>query len=130
VGASGKRDVLEKAFKAAKPGQVTVIEEGAATTLGPIGLPMFTGSANALDLAARRDIPGTPFEVVAIGTVRPFMETLAGAQKTALFMLGGLLLAGLVFTLLISAGGAADEEDDAPPLPKKAQVSTISEPKT
>jgi len=130
VGAAGKKDVLEKAYKAAKPGQTSVIEEGAATSLGPIGLPMFTGGANALDIAARRDIPGTPFEVVAIGTVRPFMETLAGAQKTALFMLVGLLAAGLVFSLLVSAGGAADEEDDAPPLPKKAPVSTVAEPKT
>ncbi len=129
VGASGKKDVLEKAFKAAKPGQTTVVEQGGATALGPLQLPMFTGNANALDIAARRDIPGTPFEVVALGTVRPFMETLAGAQKMALFMLGGLLLAGLVFTLLISSG-AAEEEDDAPPLPKKAPVTLPPEPKT
>ncbi|MBL8957916.1 MAG: hypothetical protein JNK82_44485 [Myxococcaceae bacterium] len=130
AGASGKKDALEKAFKAAKPGQTTVVEQGPAVMLGPVPLPLFTGNANALEIAARRDIPGTPFEVVALGTVRPFMETLANTQKMALFMLGGLLLAGLVFTLLISSGASEEDEDDAPPLPKKAPVSVAPEPKT
>lgn len=122
VGGAGKKDVLEKAFKTAKPGTTTPLESGTVSSLGPLNLPMFTGSANVLDLAARRDIPGAPFEVIAIGTVRPFMETLAGAQKTALFMLVGLLLAGLAFTALISSGASEDEEEEAP-LPQEGAVA-------
>lgn len=122
VGKSGKKESLENAFKQAKPGATATVEQGPVAALGPLQLPMFVGGSNALDVAARRDIPGTPFEVVAVRTVRPFMETLAGAQKTALFMLAGLLLAGIVFTLLVSSGGGVEEEDDDVPAPKKAQV--------
>ncbi len=90
VGGSGKKDVLERAFKEAKPGQTTVIERGTVMALGPLKLPMFTGNANALEVAARRDIPGTPFEVVAIistgykaplhGVARRHAENLAAAD--------------------------------------------------
>jgi hypothetical protein len=120
VGGSGKKDVLDKAFKAAKPGQSAVVAQGAASSFGPFSLPMFVGAANVLEIAARRDIPGTPFEVVAIASARPFMETLASAQKTALFMLLGLLLAGLAFTALMAEGATA--EDDEAPLPQKGVV--------
>jgi hypothetical protein len=122
VGAAGKKDALEKAFKDAKPGQTSVVERGTVSAMGPLKLPMFVGSANALDVAARKDIPGTPFEVVAIASARPFMEALASAQKISLLLLLGLIAAGVVFTLLVSQGGAADEEEEEDAAPKRMSV--------
>jgi hypothetical protein len=125
AGSAGKKDVLEKAFKEAKPGQTAVTERGTVSAMGPVKLPMFTGTANALDVAARRDIPGTPFEVVAIASARPYMESLASAQKISLLLMLGLLAAGIVFTLLVtSGGGAAEDEEDEAPAPRRVSVPT------
>ncbi len=114
VAAGGARkELVDAVLKLAKPGQSMRAEKGAAMDLGPIKLPMLTGGdvlggEATTEMGVRRDVPGTPFEVIAVASVRPAMEALAGYQKTALFMLLGLLIAAAGFTLLI--GGAAAEQ--------------------
>ena len=92
------------------------MQTGFAQELGPVKLPMLTagdamGGAATLEMGVRRDLPGTPFEVLAIASARPAMETLAGYQKTALFMFAGLLAAAIALTLLL--GGSAAAVDSA-----------------
>ena len=117
VASAGTRKALiEEVIKAAKPGQAVAAEKGAALTLGPLKLPMLTasdplGGQATLEIGVRRDIPGTPYEVVAIASARPAMETLGSYQKTALLMFVGLLAAAIAFTLLMGASAAAEEDD-------------------
>jgi hypothetical protein len=128
IGAAGKKEDLDKAFKASKPGQTTPLSEGSVSSLGPIKLPMFVSTG--LEIAARREIPGTPFEVLALGSSRPFMESLAGAQKSALFMIFGLIAAMLALTFL--GGGGVRDEEEAPvraPAPSAPKSATGERPK-
>lgn len=118
IASAGARKALVGDFvRVARPGQAIAAEKGAASTLGPVKLPILTagdpmGGQATLELGVRRDIPGTPYEVIAIASVRPAMETLGAYQKTALLMFAGLLVAAIAFTLLLG-GKAAEEEEEA-----------------
>jgi hypothetical protein len=114
VASAGPRKALvAEVVKSAKPGQAISVEKGSALVLGPAKLPMATagdamGGQATLEIGVRRDIPGTPYEVVAIASTRPAMEALGGYQKTALFIFLGLLAAAIAFSLLL--GGASASE--------------------
>ena len=118
---SGSKAALTDALKALKAGEVGPVSSGTVLALGPLKLPIATGGAPTLELGARRDIPGTPYEVVALASTKPLIEALAGYQKTALMMLAGLLLAALGFTVVMGGGGASEEdEDEERPVQRKA----------
>ncbi len=114
VAAGGPNAALIEQVKA-NPGEVKAVVVGAATELGPLKLPMLTegdlmGGSATLEMGVRRDIPGTPFEVIAVAPARATMDALGGYQKTALFMLVGLLVAAIAFTLLMGGGSSDDDE--------------------
>jgi len=117
---TGSKAALNDALKALKAGATGPVVSGSVSALGPVKLPIAAGSP-ALEIGARRDIPGTPYEVVAIASDRPMIEALAGYQKTALIALAGLLLISLGFTFVMGGGGASEEEeeeDDVQPVRK------------
>lgn len=120
---TGSKAALNDALKALKAGATGPLDTGTVLNLGPLKLPMFVNNP-ALDIGARRDIAGTSYEVIAIASTKPMIEALAGYQKTAWMMFGGLLLAALGFTVLMGSGGASDEddEDDVQPMKKQLQA--------
>ncbi len=111
--AGPRKELVALVAGKASPGQTIRADLGSTMELGPVKLPMVTagdvmGGEAVLEMGVRRDIPGTPFEVIAVSSVRPAMEALAGYQKFALFMLLGLFVAAIAFTLLM--GSAPVEE--------------------
>ncbi|MBI3183369.1 MAG: hypothetical protein HYZ28_14625 [Myxococcales bacterium] len=132
VVASGgpEKAVAERAQKELKPGQVEVVGRGEAMALGPLKLPFYTsrdltGGSAALWVASRQEVRATPFEVVGVASLRPFMQSLADYQRTALFALGGLLGLTLLWTLLMGSGRPRAQLDASaratePELPRAA----------
>ncbi|MBS1150688.1 MAG: hypothetical protein H6Q89_2386, partial [Myxococcaceae bacterium] len=117
-----RKDLVEVVIKQGKPGQTVRLDKGSVMALGPIKLPMLTagdlmGGEATIEMGVRRDIPGTPFEVLAVASVKPAMEALAGYQKTALFMLAGLLIAAIGFSLLMGSPAAEEEAYVGPRVP-------------
>jgi hypothetical protein len=120
--AGSNKAALEHAVKGLKPGAVTAVSEGPVDALGPLALPMMTQSS-AWELGLRRELAGTPFEVIAIASARPALEQLAGYQKFGLLALVGLaLLAGVVALLL----GGHEEEGARMVLPPPVQVPPMA----
>ena len=126
IGGSVKNEQLDSWFKQTKAGQTAVVENGTVMSLGPAKLPLFTGGLPALEVAARKEIAGTPYEVMAVSSTRPFMQALADTQKTAFFMLAGLLVAAIAFSLIINNGSQLDD-DDAPAVvaPRPVEIASI-----
>ncbi len=128
VAASGTKKNLIPLVR--QPGKAMNAEVGPVTELGPLKLPILTasdvmGGASPLEIGIRRDIPGTPFEVVAVASVRPAMTALAGYQKTALFMFAGLLIAAIAFTLLMGSAQADEEAYVGPRAPLPPPIASI-----
>lgn len=111
--------LLEKVEKQAKAGTGTVVERGAAASLGPLQLPMFTsaddrgGGRAPMLIASRQAIEDTPYEFIAITSVQPVMSALGGYQRFAFGVLGGLLVLTLVWTALMGGGGAEERDEEA-----------------
>ena len=129
VAAGGTKKNLITQVK--KPGQATDAEVGSITQLGPVKLPILTagdvmGGSSPLEIGIRRDIPGTPYEVVAVASVRPAMTALAGYQKTALFMFAGLLIAAIAFTLLMGSAQSEEEAYVGPRVPLPPPIASTS----
>lgn len=106
---AGDKPRFERAFKALERGRSGPTEKGGALALGPLSLPLNTQDGQpTLEVGARKDVPGTPYEVIATVSVRPAMQRLAESQKLSIFMFGGLLLLAIGFTIIM--GGEAPQE--------------------
>jgi hypothetical protein len=124
VAVDGDKAGIEGLIKSVKAGVITPVNEGAVEQVGPIALPMM--SSLTQELALRRPITGTPFEVLATVSSADDLIALAGFQKFGLGALIGLLLLSIAVTALIKSG----EEEGAsmvmpPPLPAPPSRSTI-----
>lgn len=120
VALDGDKAVLEAAAKQVKAGAIVPVMEGALETLGPVSLPMM--SSLTQQLALRRPIAGTPYEVLATVSSAEGLIALAGFQKFGLGALAGLFLLSIAVTALLKSG----EEEGAsmvmpPPLPAPPQ---------
>lgn len=114
--ADGDKAVIDAAVGQVKPGPVVKVTEGALETLGPVSLPMMSDLTQ--QLALRRPINGTPYEVLATASSAEGLIALAGFQKFGLGALAGLFLLSIAVTALLRSG---EEEGAAmvmpPPLP-------------
>jgi hypothetical protein len=128
----GDKALLEAAAKQVKPGAIVPVTEGALDTLGPVSLPMM--SELTQQLALRRPIAGTPYEVLATVSSAEGLIALAGFQKFGLGAMTGLFLLSLAVTALLKSG---EEEGAAmvmpalpapPPRPQAKQLETDAVP--
>ena len=102
------------------PGKTAVVRWGSLSSLGPFKFPMFTngdvfGGRAPLWIASRQAVVSTPYEVLGLVTVRPFMQALANYQRLA--FLGFVIILGLslvAVALVGSQGALFDSEDDEP----------------
>lgn len=123
LGAVGGQDkaLLPGALRETPVGKSAAVLRGAAGTLGPFKLPVFTPNGDAaLRMAVRRSLPGQPVEVLALATVEPFMAALADAQRFALSCIAILLLGLAAASVWVarsqpSARRRADEDTVPPP---------------
>lgn len=114
VGGLDKK-ALEGLLKSAKLGEVALLNQGSVSELGPLKFPMGTagdalGGKAALAVGFRRDIAGTPFEVLTISSTRPLMAALGDLQKFSVFALLGLLVLAVGVAFLLNE----QVEDEAP----------------
>ena len=114
VGAAGQerraREGVQGRRSRARP---RVVERGARRGDGPAeAAHVRRHRERARRRRAQATFPARRSRWCAIARARPFMETLASAQKIALFCCSGCIAAGVVFTLLVSQGGAAEEEEE------------------
>lgn len=112
----GDKASIEAQAKSVKQGAVVTVAEGATEQLGPLSLPMMSGLTK--ELALRRPIGGTPYEVLATVSSTDRLVALAGFQKFGLGALVGLFLLSIAVTALLKSG----EEEGAsmvmpPPMP-------------
>lgn len=107
---------LEALAKTLKAGPITPVVEGTLESLGPLALPMMSDLTQ--QLALRRAIAGTPYEVIATVSSSEELVALAGFQKFGLGALVGLFLLSIAVTALLKSG---EEEGAAmvlpPPMP-------------
>ncbi len=123
LGAAGGQDkaLLAGALRETPVGKSAPVLRGAAGTLGPFKLPVFTPNGEAtLRMAVRRSLPGQPVEVLALASLEPFMAALADAQRFALSCIGLLLLGLGVASVWLartqpSTRHRADEDTVPPP---------------
>jgi len=101
------------------PGRTAVVASGALSSIGPFRFPLFTngdvlGGRAPLWVASRQAVLATPYEVMGLVTLKPFMQALAGYQKLAL--LGFVLILGLgILGVVIGRRGTLSEADYGEP---------------
>lgn len=127
VGGVDKK-ALESLLKSGKLGEVMPLNPGSVSELGPVKLPMMTagdtlGGRAPLAVGFRRDLAGTPFEVVTVASTRGLMSALAELQRFALLSLLGLLVVAIGVAVWLSE--RVEEEAPAivaPQLPRPPSV--------
>lgn len=124
VAVDGDKAGVDGLLKSVKAGAITPVREGAVESVGPVSLPMM--SSLTQQLALRRPITGTPFEVLATVSSGEDLVALAGFQKFGLGALIGLALLSIAVTALLKSG---EEEGAAmvmpPPMAVPSSRSTI-----
>ncbi len=119
VAEGGVKGAAAGAEKNIPLGSVGIVERGGSLGLGPIQLPLLTqgdvlGGSAPVAIASRQALQGTPFEVLAVVSLRPAMKGLAEAQQVAVLALAGLLVCSFVFMLLIGSGASAARGEREP----------------
>jgi hypothetical protein len=105
---------LEKVLDSLKEGEsASVVHSGQTQTLGPAKLPLLTsgdfmGGKAPLLVGTRRALEGTSYQVVALAHTK-VMGRLADYQRKAIFGLGALLVASLVWLGLMGSGKGGTE---------------------
>jgi hypothetical protein len=101
------------------PGKTAVARRGSLSSLGPFKFPIFTngdvfGGRAPLWIASRQAVVSTPYEVLGLVTLRPFMQSLANYQRLA--FLGFIIILGLslVVVALVGSRGALFDSNDEP----------------
>lgn len=102
VALDGDKATLEAAVKSVKVGPIVELPAEPVTSVGPLALPMM--SSLTQQLALRRQLSGTPYEVVAIASSAEALVALAGFQKFGLGALVGLLLLSIAVMALLKSG--------------------------
>jgi hypothetical protein len=98
--------------RAVKAGKEEVFERGTVAELWSVKLPIWTqpdtlGLGEApLNVLGRQALPGTPFEVIALVSIKPVMEGLAAYQTRAVFALLGLGGLSLLWLIIMGSGRA------------------------
>ncbi len=127
LGAAGPQKALaDKAFKTLKAtatGGAVTLESGPVESLGPLKLPVLT-SPLPLEMGLRREIVGTPYEVVAVVSSRAAVEGLASFQFAAIAIWAALFLLSIVVGVLLGGEDDGVRMSVPPPLP----VPPISRP--
>jgi hypothetical protein len=104
------------------PGRTAVAHWGSLNSLGPFKFPVATngdplGGRAPLWIASRQAVASTPYEVIGLITVRPFMQALGNYQRLALLgfvVILGLSLVGIaIIGAYIPFFGGEDEEPRA-----------------
>lgn len=113
--AAGSEKVrAEPALKALKVGQVTAIGSSPVRQVGPISLPLFVESS-AQWMGSRQALAGTPFEVLAVVSLREPLEALAAYQLFGILALLGIVLLSVVVGLLIKSEDEGGTRMSLPP---------------
>jgi hypothetical protein len=137
VASGGQQKLVEGAAGTLKASQ-PVVQRGALQTLGPVKLPVLTtgkdylGGQAPLVVGTRRELEGTPYEVIALVSTRPLLGTLADYQRNALMGLAGLLGLSLLWTVLMggsrrqAAAPAAEGRDTPRGAPASAAAPALA----
>jgi hypothetical protein len=116
-GAGSQKPLLDKVLKGLKAGEPGAVDTGALDSMGPVSLPMMVGEGGGvLAVGVRKELKGTPYEVLAVVSTQPFMKALADYQKVSLLMLLGLLVGAIAVGLMLG-GGESQVEDRPLPSP-------------
>ncbi|MDC0709328.1 hypothetical protein POL68_12715 [Stigmatella sp. ncwal1] len=108
VASGGQKALVDSAVTTLKASQ-PVVQRGQIQEMGPVKLPVLTtgkdylGGQTPLLVGTRRELEGTPYEVIALVSTRPLMGTLADYQRSALVGLAGLLGLSLVWAVLMGS---------------------------
>lgn len=115
LGSAGpQKSLADQALKTLKVNTVAALGQGPVHSLGPLNWPMLTAPL-PLETALRREIAGSPYEVVAVVSSRASIAALASFQIYAVSTGGALLLLAIVVLMLLGAGD--DEVHMSVPLP-------------
>ncbi len=127
LGAGGPQKALaDKALKALKPnGTATAIDQGTTEVIGPLKFPLLTAAPLALETGLRREIGGSPYEVVAVVSSRGSVEALATFQVYSVSIFGALALLSLAVLLLLGGG---DDDGVRMSMPPPMPVPPVSRP--
>ncbi len=126
LGAAGPQKALaDKALKTVKANGTQALEQSPVESLGPIKLPMMLASPMALETGIRREITGTPYEVVAVASSRASVEALASFQSYAISILMALSLLSIAVLVLLGSG---DDEGVRMSMPPPLPIPPISRP--
>ena len=126
LGAAGPQKALaEKALKAVKANGTQSLAQSPVESLGPFKLPMMLASPMALETGIRRDITGTPYEVVAVASSRASVEALASFQSYALSILMALSLLSIAVLVLL---GSAEDDGVRMSVPPPLPIPPLSRP--
>ncbi|HSP80040.1 MAG TPA: MXAN_5187 family protein, partial [Myxococcaceae bacterium] len=144
VGAGPQKELAEEALQVVQGGQSgQVVKRGSVGALLaqlPVKLPILTGKADylggqsVLAVGSRRVLEGSPYELIAVASVVPFMRALAEYQQNALYALAGLLGFSLLWMLVMGSGGsaakapAAKQQQEKPKKEKKGRKGQQEEP--
>jgi hypothetical protein len=117
--AGPQRPRAEEIDRNITPGRTAVAHWGTLNSLGPFKFPIATngdpfGGRAPLWIASRQAVASTPYEVIGLITVRPFMQALGNYQRLALLGFVVILGLSLVGIAIIGAyipffGGEDDE---------------------
>ncbi|ADO73698.1 MXAN_5187 family protein [Stigmatella aurantiaca] len=108
VASGGQKALVDSAVTTLKASQ-PVVQRGQLQALGPVKLPVLTtgkdylGGQTPLLVGTRRELEGTPYEVIALVSTRPLLGTLADYQRNALVGLAGLLGLSLVWAVVMGS---------------------------
>jgi hypothetical protein len=122
---AGDKGQLERAATVSQDGRPGALAEGPARAIGPLNLPMFSGSP-VHGLGLKSPLPGTSFEVLAAASAKASVDALADYQVFGLGGLAGLLLLSLVVTVLL--GGGDDAGRPAMVVPQPMPVPVVAPP--
>jgi hypothetical protein len=94
AGTAGEKEPLAQIEKRARPGTTGVVGWGSLGSWGPFSLPFLTSfrseAGAPLWVATRQAVAATPYEVIGVVSLKPFMQALADYQRMA--MLGFLVI--------------------------------------
>lgn len=139
VGTAGTdKALVELARTQLQPGSAEVIQRGEVLVLlDQLKLPMLVGVEDyfggqaPLVVGMRRNLRNTPFEVISIASVRPFMRALADYQQNALLGLAGLAGLSVVWAFVMGMGlGERPRKAEAKGKGKASKGEPVAEPQS
>ena len=132
LAAGAQKELARKLGPRAAPEKTDVVETGKVSTFGPVKLPILTagdamGGSAPLWIASRRALDGTPYELVTLASVAPFMSALGEYQRTALLIFAGMVVLSIGF-LLILGGARKAQAAHAHETPARQEPAVAAQP--